>query len=1541
MIKRFIKYIQRKGKHQMDDLNGVQSISAEEKRLLALKNKIKWFTVIIVIAAIAIAGMLAINFYPELFRRLLGDQERGDLSGSSLYESTTSNSTGNSSYLRKVSGTTTSAYLGIEIQDLDDSMTGALKIKNSTGVVITRVIPSSPAAVSGLEAGDIIIRFDRDRIKDSSEILAALKDEDPGDVVKIVVDRDGLVRTFYVELGAPSSTYIQRTALTSVDTTINAQVSSQWGCTIAPLSDELIKNLSIPQDIKGVVVVSVQATGLAKSAGIQSGDVITKVNRYPTQTLQAFYRSIEDQPIVVLEIYRAGRLIYIRIEQNNTLPPVATIAGSVDDTPTNTSISVPSNLPKRVAVAALGQNMDAMLAPYFGSAPYFIVVDISTKQFSVVPNTNMTGSGAYGIASVQLVVNQGVTGIIAENYGPQVYQALIVQNLQLFRAEHGKVSDALEQYESYLLSQVTNPTTQGMLRNMVPTGGSPFTSDEDDDEEEQSGYKGMPYSIPPQGKYDPELDPANQTQTNVATTQLSSGTTIQKRVAVASLGTDLNSSVAPLYGTAPYFFLFDTDTKQYQVINNPSITSTRSYGAITTQFLQSQNMGAVIAGNFGARANTSLFALNIIPYTFQGTVTNAIEAYRGGKLTPISNTSLPGYTYSQSLVPTGGAPFATDDEDDDEEQSGYKGIPYTIPPQGKYDPELDPSNTATTPPQNNVVPHIVAVASTGNNLNAYLAPVFRYAPYYLIVDIRTNQFSAIANPSLTNPTIQPSNVVISQKVGATIASMYGSVCYSLLVSNNVIPFTSNPGKIADILNLYKAGTLPRVSSAASQPQYQNQSIVSTGGAPFATDDDEEEEQSGYKGVPYTIPPQGKYDPALDPANAQTTAGSTQRADYCYCPYCQILVPHPTSVPCSGLTCPQCGNRMMNWDATSSTLLPQYLTLPQTIAGTLSGNSSYVQVPSLTQQSLSNLVPQTNYIQVPTQSQVRTGSTSDTSALLNLNQQTQYCYCPHCNVVYEHPRGLPCSSLTCSACGSRLVSLSGGAVNQLQQVPQVYQTTAGIVISGQPATIPPMGQTTAGVATAGMPIAGMPTAGMPTAGMPTAGMPTAGMPTAGMPTAGMPTSGQPATIPPMGQTTAGVATAGMPTSGQPATIPPMGQTTAGMPTAGMPTSGQPATIPPMGQTTAGITTAGMPTAGMPTSGQPATIPPMGQTTAGITTAGQPFTTQTTVQTDTTTSTMPPTNQMNFSMGANAPIAQINPSAMNTQVQTTAGVSTSTGVLQGTVDGNCVCPLCGTTVPHERGTACYNIPCPKCSTLMVREGAVLNRTAILPTAGMPTAGMPTAGMPTAGMPTAGMPTAGMPTAGMPTAGLPMLPAGITIAGQPTMIPPAGTTTQQMGAMPVTGIIDLPAMTIAGQRSGNVCIATIGKTIESQVADIFDKAPYFLIVGLGSIEIIPNPNVDDLKGSGVQSAQLIVSEGARVVLTNDIGIRAIEELHTLNVQVYTGIHGTAAQALRWYQDDRLTPTVLNNNSRDDDEEQHGPPTSSKSKSKGESTSTSTKTL
>ncbi|MDD4873815.1 MAG: hypothetical protein PHE15_02420 [Dehalococcoidales bacterium] len=37
----------------------------------------------------------------------------------------------------------------------------------------------------------------------------------------------------------------------------------------------------------------------------------------------------------------------------------------------------------------------------------------------------------------------------------------------------------------------------------------------------------------------------------------------------------------------------------------------------------------------------------------------------------------------------------------------------------------------------------------------------------------------------------------------------------------------------------------------------------------------------------------------------------------------------------------------------------------------------------------------------------------------------------------------------------------------------------------------------------------------------------------------------------------------------------------------------------------------------------------------------------------------------------------------------------------VGGNCVCPSCGTKVPHQQANPCNNVKCPKCGTGMVRQ------------------------------------------------------------------------------------------------------------------------------------------------------------------------------------------------------------------------------------------------
>jgi hypothetical protein len=35
------------------------------------------------------------------------------------------------------------------------------------------------------------------------------------------------------------------------------------------------------------------------------------------------------------------------------------------------------------------------------------------------------------------------------------------------------------------------------------------------------------------------------------------------------------------------------------------------------------------------------------------------------------------------------------------------------------------------------------------------------------------------------------------------------------------------------------------------------------------------------------------------------------------------------------------------------------------------------------------------------------------------------------------------------------------------------------------------------------------------------------------------------------------------------------------------------------------------------------------------------------------------------------------------------------------GDCVCPKCGKTVPHQRGIPCLQVTCPDCGTAMTRQ------------------------------------------------------------------------------------------------------------------------------------------------------------------------------------------------------------------------------------------------
>jgi len=106
------------------------------------------------------------------------------------------------------------------------------------------------------------------------------------------------------------------------------------------------------------------------------------------------------------------------------------------------------------------------------------------------------------------------------------------------------------------------------------------------------------------------------------------------KVVVTSTGDTLEAPVDPRLGRAAKFILYDTDTKEFSVVDN-SVGVAASHGAGVTAGQAITDTGAevVLTGNCGPRAYQVLSAAGIKIYVgASGTVADALKQFEEGKL---------------------------------------------------------------------------------------------------------------------------------------------------------------------------------------------------------------------------------------------------------------------------------------------------------------------------------------------------------------------------------------------------------------------------------------------------------------------------------------------------------------------------------------------------------------------------------------------------------------------------------------------------------------------------------------------------------------------------------------------------------------------------------------------------------------------------------------------------------------------------------------------------------------------------------------------
>ena len=83
------------------------------------------------------------------------------------------------------------------------------------------------------------------------------------------------------------------------------------------------------------------------------------------------------------------------------------------------------------------------------------------------------------------------------------------------------------------------------------------------------------------------------------------------KVAISSSGKDLNSQVDPRFGRCTYFLIVDTDDMSFEVFDNESGMLGGGAGIQSAQFVASKGARAVITGNCGPNAVSTLDAAGI------------------------------------------------------------------------------------------------------------------------------------------------------------------------------------------------------------------------------------------------------------------------------------------------------------------------------------------------------------------------------------------------------------------------------------------------------------------------------------------------------------------------------------------------------------------------------------------------------------------------------------------------------------------------------------------------------------------------------------------------------------------------------------------------------------------------------------------------------------------------------------------------------------------------------------------------------------------
>lgn len=181
------------------------------------------------------------------------------------------------------------AFLGVFSQPLTDDFAEYWGLPKDGGIVVSSVMPGTPAETAGLKPGDVIIDFAGTpiRAKLDREVIGFTK----------LVRETGVGTTANVKLlreGKPMELQIALTARPKSARDAGEFKDEVFGLTVREITTDVRILLNMSEDVKGVIVRRIKSGSVAEIAGMRPGLVIMNLGDHPIASIDDFKGAVEE-----------------------------------------------------------------------------------------------------------------------------------------------------------------------------------------------------------------------------------------------------------------------------------------------------------------------------------------------------------------------------------------------------------------------------------------------------------------------------------------------------------------------------------------------------------------------------------------------------------------------------------------------------------------------------------------------------------------------------------------------------------------------------------------------------------------------------------------------------------------------------------------------------------------------------------------------------------------------------------------------------------------------------------------------------------------------------------------------------------------------------------------------------------------------------------------------------------------------------------------------------------------------------------------------